>query len=77
MVSGSQPSSGLYPTGCPPTGITRRSVIPALAEGEDLDDVARYVGHAQTSTTAGYVQTYGERPVGVAARAHALLDPAG
>ena len=37
--------------------------------------VARFVGHADVSTTKGYVQTEGERPRMVSQRALELLDP--
>ena len=41
----------------------------------DLEDVARFVGHANVSTTKGYVQTEGERPVMISQKALELLDP--
>ena len=41
----------------------------------ELEDVARFVGHANVSTTKGYVQTEGERPVMVSQKALELLDP--
>jgi len=55
----------------------RRSVITTLyAEGEEaLEDIAKFVGHARSSTTAGYVQRLGRRPKSVADRAAGLLDP--
>jgi len=42
----------------------RRSVITTLwvDGGEALEDIARYVGHSQSSTTAGYVKRLGRRP---------------
>lgn len=54
----------------------RRSVITALwaVGGETLEDIAGYVGHANTATTAGYVKRRGRRPQNVAARAAELLD---
>jgi integrase len=54
----------------------RRSVITALwSEGhEPLEDIARYVGHANTATTAGYVKRRGRRPKAVAERAADLLE---
>jgi site-specific recombinase XerD len=55
----------------------RRSVVTSLyASGDfDLADVARFVGHADVSTTKGYVQTEGERPTIVSQKALELLDP--
>jgi integrase len=55
----------------------RRSVITNLYSSGtfELVDVARFVGHADTSTTRGYVQTEGERPLVVSKRALELLDP--
>jgi integrase len=55
----------------------RRSVITNLyASGDmDLEDVARFVGHSDVSTTKGYVQSEGERPVIVSRKALELLDP--
>jgi integrase len=57
----------------------RRSVITALwaVGGESLDDIADYVGQADTKTTAGYVKRLGRRPKTVADRAAKLLDPEG
>lgn len=55
----------------------RRSVVTSLfVAGLPLDDVARHVGHADPSTTAGYVQELGSRPADTAKRAAELLDPA-
>ena len=56
-------------TGC-------RSVITRLcAEGEEaLEDIAKFVGHARSSTTAGYVKRLGRRPRSVADRAAKPLD---
>jgi integrase len=55
----------------------RRSVVTNLyASGSlDLADVARFVGHADTSTTRGYVQNEGDRPRQVSEKAFRLLDP--
>lgn len=55
----------------------RRTVITALYAdgGLALADVARHVGHADTSTTAGYVRSLGRRPADTARRAAQLLDP--
>jgi integrase len=44
-------------------------------EGLDLADVARHVGHASPSTTAGYVRHLGRRPLATAEAASRLLDP--
>ncbi len=54
----------------------RRTVVTALyAEaGVDLADIARHVGHASTSTTAGYVRDLGRRPQQTAETAARLLD---
>ena len=55
----------------------RRTVVSlAYQSGVDIADVARLVGHAQTSTTAGYLIDRGRRPDIVAAKVAALLDPA-
>ena len=56
----------------------RRSVVTALyAEGgESLEEIARFVGHASPTTTAGYVRDLGNRPAAFAERAARLLDPA-
>ena len=55
----------------------RRSVVTSLySEGEEaLEDIAKFVGHARSSTTAAYVKRLGRRPKSVADRAAALLDP--
>jgi integrase len=54
----------------------RRSVITTLwVDGDEaLEDIARYVGHAKGSTTAGYVKRLGRRPKAVAERAADVLD---
>ena len=44
-------------------------------EGLDLADVARHVGHASPSTTAGYVRHLGRRPQATAEAARRLSDP--
>jgi integrase len=44
-------------------------------EGLDLSDIARYVGHSDPTTTAGYVRHLGRRPAATAAAASRLLDP--
>jgi integrase len=55
----------------------RRSVVTNLyASGTfDLNDVARFVGHSDVSTTKAYVQSEGERPKIVSQKALELLDP--
>jgi hypothetical protein len=54
----------------------RRSVVTTLLVdgGEALEDIARFVGHAKPTTTAGYVKRLGRRPQDVAERAAAVLD---
>jgi integrase len=54
----------------------RRTVVTALfVDGDEaLEDIARFVGHAKPSTTAGYVKRLGRRPEAVAKRATAVLD---
>jgi integrase len=68
--------AGIDPTGLG-THAGRRSVVTSLfASGSlDLDDVARFVGHTDTSTTRGYVQHEGDRPRQISERAFELLDP--
>lgn len=69
-------AAGVDPAGVG-THTGRRSVISVLRDqGVAIEDIARHVGHAQTSTTAGYVVAEWERPRVVAEKAHALLDPA-
>ncbi len=54
----------------------RRTVVSlSYQAGVDLTDVAKLVGHAQTSTTAGYLIDRGRRPDLVAAKVAELLDP--
>jgi hypothetical protein len=49
-----------------------------VVEGDEaLEDIARLVGHAKPSTTAGYVKRLGRRPQSVAERAAAILDDYG
>lgn len=44
-------------------------------EGDEaLEDIARFVGHAKPTTTAGYVRRLGRRAEAVAKRAAAILD---
>jgi integrase len=54
----------------------RRTVVTTLfVDGDEaLEDIARFVGHAKPSTTAGYVKRLGRRPQAVARRAAAVLD---
>lgn len=56
--------------------IGRRTVITALYAngGLDLADIARHVGHSDSTTTAGYVRRLGNRPSDTARRAAELLD---
>jgi integrase len=56
----------------------RRTVVMTLfVDGDEaLEDIARFVGHAKPSTTAGYVERLGRRPEAVAKRAVAVLDRA-
>jgi integrase len=57
----------------------RRTVVTALfVDGDEaLEDIARFVGHAKPSTTAGYVTRLGRRPQSVAEPAARLLDDYG
>jgi site-specific recombinase XerC len=54
----------------------RRSVVTTMfVDGEEaLEDIARFVGHNQPSTTAGYVKRLGHRPKAVSKRVADLLD---
>ena len=57
------------------THVGRRTVVTTLyANGAELADIARHVGHANTSTTAGYVSSLGDRPERTASLAASLLD---
>jgi integrase len=69
-------TAGLDPTGLG-THAGRSTAITVLyaEEGLDLADVARHVGHANPSTTAGYVRHLGRRPQRTAEAASRLLDP--
>lgn len=59
------------------THTARRSVVSlAYQAGIDIGDVAKLVGHAQPSTTAGYLVDRGNRPRDVAERVGNLIDPA-
>ncbi|HET8619274.1 MAG TPA: hypothetical protein VFM27_09965 [Acidimicrobiales bacterium] len=42
-----------------------------------MEDIARFVGHAKPSTTAGYVKRLGRRPQSMAERAATILDDYG
>jgi hypothetical protein len=57
----------------------RRAVVTTLfVDGDEaLEDIARFVGHAQPATTAGYVKRLGRRPEAVARRAASVLDGRG
>lgn len=67
--------AGIDPIGIG-THTGRRSVVTSLYASGDLDlhDVARFVGHADVSTTRGYVQSEGERPQMVSRKAFGILD---
>jgi integrase len=67
---------GLDPAGLG-THAGRSTAITVLyaEDGLDLADVARHVGHANPSTTAGYVRHLGRRPQTTAEAASRLLDP--
>ncbi len=68
--------AGIDPAGIG-THTGRRSAVTALyVAGLPLEDVARHVGHASPTTTAGYVTDLGTRPQDTAALAARLLDPA-
>jgi integrase len=58
------------------THVGRRTVITELRNwGVPLDDIAAHVGHANTSTTEGYVQGSGTRRQDTASVAFSRLDP--
>jgi integrase len=63
----------------PGTHAGRRTVVTTLfVDGDEaLEDIARFVGHARPSTTAGYVKRLGHRPQSVAKRAANVLDGLG
>ena len=57
------------------THVGRRTVVTTLyTNGAELADIARHVGHSNTSTTAGYVSSLGDRPERTASLAASLLD---
>jgi len=68
-------AAGLDPTGLG-THSGRRSLVTSLygAEGVDLADIARLVGHASTATTARYVASLGARPERTAAAVAQMFD---
>ncbi len=68
-------AAGLDPEGLGTHG-GRRTVVTALygAEGVDIADIARHVGHSDTRTTAAYVSNLGARPERTAAVVAALFD---
>jgi integrase len=69
-------AAGLDPVGLG-THAGRSTAITVLyaEEGLDLADVARHVGHANPTTTAGYVRHLGQRPSATVDAARRLLDP--
>jgi integrase len=75
-VASAARAAGLDPTGLG-THAGRSTAITVLytEEGLDLAEVARHVGHANPSTTAGYVRHLGRRPQATADAASRLLDP--
>lgn len=75
-VASAATAAGLDPKGLG-THAGRSTAITALytEEGLDLADIARYVGHASSATTAGYVRHLGRRPETTSKAASRLLDP--
>lgn len=75
-VASAATKAGIDPKGLGTHG-GRSTTITALyaEEGLDLADIARYVGHANPATTAGYVRHLGRRPATTAKAASKLLDP--
>jgi integrase len=67
--------AGLDPEGLS-THTGRRTVVttPYSEEGIDLADVARHVGHASPTTTAGYIRGLGQRPKATSEAAARRLD---
>jgi len=60
----------------PPRRANTSIVTNLFASGSlDLEDVARFVGHNDVTTTRGYPQHDGDRPRQVSKRAPELLDP--
>jgi integrase len=76
VVKQAAKSAGVANTELLGTHAGRRSVVTTLFVdgGEALEDIARFVGHAKPTTTAGYVKRLGRRPQDVAGRAAAVLD---
>ena len=75
-VSAAAERAGIDATGLG-THAGRSTAITALyaEEGLDLADIARHVGHANPTTTAGYVRHLGHRPITTTQAASRLLDP--
>jgi integrase len=75
-VTAAAETAGIDPKGLG-THSGRSTAITALyaEEGLDLGDVSRFVGHADTKTTAGYVRHLGQRPMNTSQAASRLLDP--
>ena len=75
-VTAAAERAGIDPKGLGTHG-GRSTAITALysEEGLDLADVARHVGHANPTTTAGYVRHLGRRPITTTQAASRLLDP--
>ena len=57
------------------TGRSTAITVLYTEEGVDLADIARHVGHAIPTTTAGYVRHLGSRPLTTTQAASRLLDP--
>ena len=57
------------------TGRSTAITVLCAEEGVDLADIARHVGHANPTTTAGYVRHLGNRPLTTTQAASRLLDP--
>jgi integrase len=75
-VAAAAEAAGLDPAGLGThAGRSTASTVLYTEEGLDLADVARHVGHASPTTTAGYVRHLGQRPQVTAEAASRLLDP--
>lgn len=74
-ITTSAKAAGIDPTGIG-THSGRRSVVTALYAqgGESIDEIARFVGHASPTTTAGYVRDLGNRPATFANRVASLYN---
>ncbi|MGD9754960.1 MAG: tyrosine-type recombinase/integrase, partial [Acidimicrobiia bacterium] len=69
-------AAGIDPRGLSThTGRSTAITVLYTEEGVDLADIARHVGHANPTTTAGYVRHLGNRPVTTTQAAGRLLDP--